>query len=138
MLTRFVIFFEKQQTRAICSKSDLWNFDGFQTKPLWKLEMLQKLLLLKVFFTKVKKTHNYFLFWQCFLIIFMRQAVTDDFRRLHKNKNCTFPLSLTSHSFIDRFLQGSDSSVDSQWKYQQFHHYLLDWKSACFFIWFIY
>ena len=32
-------------------KSDLWTFDGFKTKPLWKLEILQKLLLLKVFFT---------------------------------------------------------------------------------------
>ena len=32
-------------------KSDLGTFDGFQTKPLWKLEILQKLLLLKVFFT---------------------------------------------------------------------------------------
>ena len=38
------------------------NFDGFQRKPLWKLEMLQKLLILKVFFTEVIKTHNYFLF----------------------------------------------------------------------------
>ena len=27
---------------------------------LWKLEILQKLLLLKVFFTYVIKTHNYF------------------------------------------------------------------------------
>ena len=35
---------------AVRSKSDLWTFDGFQTKPLWKLEILQKLLLLKVFF----------------------------------------------------------------------------------------
>ena len=29
-------------------------------KPLWDLEMLQKLPLLKVFFTKAIKTHNYF------------------------------------------------------------------------------
>ena len=28
--------------RAIRSKSDLRTFDGFQTKPLWELEMLQK------------------------------------------------------------------------------------------------
>ena len=78
---------------AIRSKSDLWTFDGFQTKPLWKLEMLQKLLLLKVFFTKVMKTHNYFFLWWCFLIIFIRQTLTYDFLGLHKNKNCTFPLN---------------------------------------------
>ena len=34
--------------------------NGFQTKLLWKLELFQKLLLLKVFFTKVVKTRNYF------------------------------------------------------------------------------
>ena len=32
-------------------KSDIWTFDGFQIKPFWKLEILQKLLILKVFFT---------------------------------------------------------------------------------------
>ena len=42
--------------RAIPWKSDLWTFDEFQTK--WKLEILQKLLLLKVFFTLVIKTLN--------------------------------------------------------------------------------
>ena len=36
------------------------TFDGFQTKPLWKLVILEKLLLLKVFFTLLIKTHNYF------------------------------------------------------------------------------
>ena len=51
----FLIAYETElrclKERAIRSKSDLWTFDGFQTKPLWKLEILQKLLLLKVFFT---------------------------------------------------------------------------------------
>ena len=68
---------------------------NFKQKPLQKLEMLQKLLLLKVFSTKFIKTHNYFLLWQCFLIIFMRQTLTDDFWGLHKNKNCAFPLTIT-------------------------------------------
>ena len=36
-----------ERKRAIRSKSDLWTFGGFQTKPLCKLEILQKLLLLK-------------------------------------------------------------------------------------------
>ena len=40
-----------KETRNSFKKSDLWTFDGFQTKLLWKLEILQKLLLLKVFFT---------------------------------------------------------------------------------------
>ena len=34
------------------------------------------------------KTQNYFFLWQCFLIIFTRQILTDDFGGLHKNKNC--------------------------------------------------
>ena len=46
--------------------------------------MLQKLLLLKVFFTKVIKTHNYF--------FHKRNTLTDDFEGLHK-KNCAFPLT---------------------------------------------
>ena len=54
--------------------------------------MLQNLPLLKLFFTKFKKTHNYFLLWQYFLIIFMRQTLTDDFLVLRKNRNCAFPL----------------------------------------------
>ena len=41
-------------------KSDFWTFDEFRTKLLWTLEMLQKLILLKVLFTKVIKTHSYF------------------------------------------------------------------------------
>ena len=38
--------------------------------------------------------------WQCFLIIFMRQTLSDDFWVLHKSKNCAFPLRtpfLTEH-----------------------------------------
>ena len=54
--------------------------------------MLQKLLLLKVLFTKVIKAVTFL--WQRFLIIFIRQTLTDYFGELHKNKNCTFPLNL--------------------------------------------
>ena len=45
---------------------------------LWKLEILQKPLLLKVFFCKLLK-HTITFFWQCFFYIFMRQTLTDDF-----------------------------------------------------------
>ena len=41
---------KKKKKRTICLKSDPWIFDGSQTKPLWKLGILQKILLLKVFF----------------------------------------------------------------------------------------
>ena len=40
-----------EEYKAIRSTSDLWTFDGFQTKLLWKLEILQKLMLFKIFFT---------------------------------------------------------------------------------------
>ena len=72
------------------SKKWPWTFDGFQTKPLRKLEILQKLLLLKVFFTYVIKTQNHFFVTELFNI-FMSQTLTNDFWRLHKNKNCMFP-----------------------------------------------
>ena len=42
--------------------------DGFQTNPLWKLEILQKLLLLKVFHVSYKNTELLFL-WQWFLTL---------------------------------------------------------------------
>ena len=95
-LQQFYYELARYRKRAIRSKRDLWTVHKFQTKSLWELEMLQKLLLLKVLFTKVIKAHSYFL-WQCFLIIFMRQTLADDFWGLHKNKNCTFPLSLQLH-----------------------------------------
>ena len=38
-----------------------------------------------------KNTINFFC-WQCFLIFFMTQISTDDFRGLPKNMNCAFPL----------------------------------------------
>ena len=60
-------------------------FDGFQTKPLRKLGILQKLLLLKVFSPKLLK-HA--------INIFMRKKLTDDFCGLHKNMNCAFPLTI--------------------------------------------
>ena len=43
----------QQRKRQFVQKSDLSTFDGFyfQTKPLRKLEILQKLLLLEFFFT---------------------------------------------------------------------------------------
>ena len=79
--------FAGSRKHVICSKCDLSTFDRFQTKPLWKLEILQTLLILKIIFLKVIKAHSYF-FRECFLIIFMRQTLTDDFWGLHKKKNC--------------------------------------------------
>ena len=60
-----------KETRNLFKK---WPLDSWwiSNKSLWKLEMLQKLLLLKIFFTKVIKTQNHFFLVQCFLIIFMR------------------------------------------------------------------
>ena len=37
---------------------------------------------------------NWLFLWQCILIIFIIQTLTDYIWALHKNKNCTFPLSL--------------------------------------------
>ena len=48
----------------------------------------------KSFLHQSYKSVQLLFLWQCFLIIFMRQTLTDDFWGLHKNKNCTFPLSL--------------------------------------------
>ena len=53
------------------------TFDGFQTKPLWKLVILEKLLLLKVFFTLLIK-HTITFFVIVLFNIFMRQTLTDD------------------------------------------------------------
>ena len=63
--------------------------------------MLQKLLLLKVFLTKVIKTQSSFIFVIVSLIVFMSQTLTDEFWGLHQNKNCTFPLkSLKLFAFV--------------------------------------
>ena len=71
----------------------------FKTKKtFWKLEILQKLLLLKVFFTQVIKTNNYF-FVTVIFNIFMRQTASD-FLGLHKNLNHKFPLITSSLSSL--------------------------------------
>ena len=79
--------------KAIHSKSDLWTFDESQTKPLWKLEMLQKLPLKNFLYRGYKSTQLVFL-WQCFLNIFTKQTLNNDFSGLHKNNNCVSPFPL--------------------------------------------
>ena len=59
-LLQFYYKLAGQRKRGIRSKKDLWPFNRFQTKPLRKSEMSQKLLLLKVWFTKVIKPLSYF------------------------------------------------------------------------------
>ena len=76
--------------------------------------MLQKLLLLKVFFK------------QCFLIVFMKQTLIDDFSGLRKNKNCAFPLKECKyiekkvvryiHDNLSNFSYSSDDSDEEQIK----------------------
>ena len=60
-------------------------------KTFWKLEILKKLLLLKVFFTSVTKTQLLFFVTPLFNI-FMKQTLTNDFWGLHKIMNSAFPL----------------------------------------------
>ena len=76
---------------AIRSISDPQTFDGFQTKLLWKLKILQTMLILKVFFVQVIKKQNYY-FVTVLSNISMRQILTNDFLGLQKNMNCVFPL----------------------------------------------
>ena len=75
------------------------TFDGFQIEPLWKMEILQKLLLWKFLFTKVIKNTQLLFLWTVLYNIFMRQTLTDDFWGLHKNMNCTFPLKMMKNPF---------------------------------------
>ena len=72
----FTLFLEEN---AICSKGDVWTFDGFQTKLSLKLQML---------YTKAT------FFMTVLSSFFMKQTADDldDFGGSHKNVNCTFPL----------------------------------------------
>ena len=67
-----IIFKENAQL-----KSYLWNFDGFQTNPLLKIENITKAATFKSF--ESYKTHNYFFLWQCFFNDLTWQTLTDDF-----------------------------------------------------------
>ena len=84
--------------RAICLKGDVWTFDGFQTKLLWKLEILENLLLLKFLFTWVIKTHNNFFCDRAFEYSLQTNINQWFFffwgggGELQKNMNCAFPL----------------------------------------------
>ena len=42
--------------------------------------------------------------WQCFLIIFMRQTLTNDFWWLLKNANCAFPLDINIQGVISTYI----------------------------------
>ena len=62
----------------------------------WKY-YIQKLLLSKVFFTKVIKTHDYFFCEKkrkkkVLFNFFMTQTIADNCWGLRKNLNCVFPL----------------------------------------------
>ena len=57
-------------------------------------KILQKLLLLKIFYTIVTKTHICF-FVAVIFNIFMRQILIDYWWGLHKNMNCPFVCFLT-------------------------------------------
>ena len=43
--------------------------------------------------------------WQCFLIIFMRQTLTNDFWGLRKNANCAFPLNINIQGVISTYIR---------------------------------
>ena len=83
-----------KRLKEMCYSFKKWplNPSWISNKTIWKLEMLQKLLLLKAFFTLVIKIHNYF-FVTVSSDIFMRQTLTNDFWVLHENINCVFPLN---------------------------------------------
>ena len=78
---------------TIRSKKDLWTFHGFQTKSLLKLKILQKMLLLKVFFHLSYKNTQLLFLWKWFLIFLCNKALTNNFWWLRKNKNWAFPLT---------------------------------------------
>ena len=65
------------------------NHDRFQIKPLRKLEMLQAATFKSFLHQSYKSTQLLFL-WQCFVIIFMRQTLTDYFWWLHKIRIARF------------------------------------------------
>ena len=82
-----------KETRNSFKKWPL-NLDGFQTKPLWKLEILQKLLFLNLI-NLLHLIDNYTQLLFPLTVpfhIFMSQTLTDNFSGLHKNMNCAFPL----------------------------------------------
>ena len=93
-----------QRKRAIRSKGDLWTFDGFQAKPLWKLEVLQRLLALSFLHRSYKNTQLLF-FVTVFFKIFMRKTLTDHFGGLHKNRNCGFPFKILLKGMLRQNIQ---------------------------------
>ena len=68
-----------KETRNSPKKSDLLPFGGFETTPLWKLEMLQNLLATFKNFLHLSYKNTYYFFCVTLLFnIFMRQTLTDD------------------------------------------------------------
>ena len=70
----------------------------------------------KTFFHQSYKNIQLLFLWQCFLTIFMRQILTDDFWQLHKNKN---ERSLMSRSGV--FINFISSYVN----FEQISHIIL-------------
>ena len=86
--TAKLVSFSLKETRN-SFKSDLWIFDGFQKKPLWKLVILKKTATFKSF---LHLNPQLLFLWQWFLIFLTRKTLTNDLWELHKNMNCAFPL----------------------------------------------
>ena len=77
------------------------NFDRFQTKQLRKLEMLRAATFKNSLHQIYKSTQLLFM-WQFFLIIFLRQTLTDYFLGLHKIKISRF---FWTYNFTKTILQ---------------------------------
>ena len=76
---------------SLKGKYDLWTFDRFQTKPLWKFGNITKAASFKGSFSAKLEKHTITFFMTVLFNIFMRQTA-DDSWGLHKNMNCAFPL----------------------------------------------
>ena len=64
-------------------------------KTIMEIRNVTKAATFKSFSQLSYKYSQLLFFATVFLIIVMRQTLTDDFWGLHKNKNCAFPLTIT-------------------------------------------
>ena len=100
--------FTIKETSSVFKKWPL-NLWWTSNKTIMEVGNITKAATFKIFLHISYKITQLLFLWQCFLIFFLRQTLTDDFWVLHKNMNCAFPLkeAFQTTFFANLFLKQS-------------------------------
>ena len=115
-LTVFIFIILKTSLKETRNSFKKWplNLWWISNETITEVGNITKVATFKSFLHNSYKNTQLLFLWQCFLIFFLRQTLTDDFWGLHKNMNCAFPLRFTLQELLHVRKQQYDTKT---WQY---------------------